>query len=220
MSFTAKDVKALRDRTNAGMMDCKKALEETDGDSDAAVELLRKKGIAQSAKRAGRVAAEGAIFTYIHPGAKYGVLVEINCETDFAARSDPFQELGKEICMQVCSAAPGWVRREDIPEEEREAEKAIYVARAKDTGKPEHILEKIAEGMLRKWYKEVCLVEQGWVKDPDKTIEELLKALSGQIGEKVDVRRFVRYELGEGIEKPKSDIAEEVAKELAKSQEG
>ena len=220
MSFTAKDVKALRDRTNAGMMDCKKALEETDGDSDAAVELLRKKGIAQSAKRAGRVAAEGAIFTYIHPGAKYGVLVEINCETDFAARSDPFQEFGKEICMQVCSAAPGWVRRDDIAEEEREAEKGIYVARAKDTGKPEHILEKIADGMLRKWYKEVCLMEQGWVKDPDKTIEELVKALSGQIGEKVDVRRFVRYELGEGIEKPKSDIAEEVAKEIAKSEEG
>ena len=151
MSFTAKDVKALRDRTNAGMMDCKKALEETDGDSDAAVELLRKKGIAQSAKRAGRVAAEGAIFTYIHPGAKYGVLVEINCETDFAARSDPFQEFGKEICMQVCSAAPRWVRQDDIPEEERVAEKAIYVARAKDTGKPEHILGKIADGMLRKW---------------------------------------------------------------------
>ena len=220
MSFTAKDVKALRDRTNAGMMDCKKALKETGGDSDAAVELLRKKGIAQSAKRAGRVAAEGAIFTYIHPGAKYGVLVEINCETDFAARSDPFQEFGKEICMQVCSAAPRWVRQEDIPEDECEAEKAIYVARAKDTGKPEHILEKIADGMLRKWYREVCLVKQDWVKDPDKTIEELLKALSGQIGEKVDVRRFVRFELGEGIEKPKSDIAEEVAKEIAKSEEG
>ena len=220
MSFTAKDVKALRDRTNAGMMDCKKALEETDGDSDAAVELLRKKGIAQSAKRAGRVAAEGAIFTYIHPGAKYGVLVEINCETDFAARSDPFQEFGKEICMQVCSASPRWVRQDEIPEEERVAEKAIYVARAKDTGKPEQILEKIADGMLRKWYKEVCLMEQGWVKDPDKTIEELVKALSGQIGEKVDVRRFVRYELGEGIEKPKSDIAEEVAKEIAKAEEG
>jgi len=220
MSFTAKDVKALRERTNAGMMDCKKALGETNGDMDAAVDLLRKKGIAQSAKRAGRVAAEGAVFSYIHPGAKYGVLVEVNCETDFAARSDPFQQLGKDICMQVCSAAPQWVRAEEIPQDALDAEKGIYVARAKDTGKPEHILEKIADGMLKKWYKEVCLLEQAWVKDPDRTIEELLKELSGQIGEKVDVRRFVRFELGEGIEKPKSDIAEEVAKEIAKSKEG
>lgn len=218
MAFTAKDVMTLREMTNAGMMDCKKALTETDGDTDAAVDLLRKKGIAQSAKRADRVAAEGAISTYIHPGARYGVLAEINCETDFAARSDLFREFCKDVCMQICSAAPSWVRREDVPQDAVDAEKAIYVARAKDTGKPEHILEKIADGMLNKWFKEVCLLEQLFVKDTDKTVEELMKQLSGTIGEKVDVRRFVRFELGEGIEKPVSDLAKEVAEELAKAE--
>lgn len=216
MAFTAKDVTKLREMTSAGMMDCKRALEETDGNMDAAVKLLRERGIAQSAKRADRVAAEGMIATYIHPGAKYGVLAEINCETDFAARSEPFQAFCKDICMQICSANPRWVSRDNVPREAAEAEKAIYIARARETGKPENILDKIAEGMLSKWYKEVCLVEQEWVKEKDTTIESLMKELSGTLGEKVEVRRFVRFELGEGIEKVEKNLADEVAAERAK----
>lgn len=216
MAFTAKDVTKLREMTSAGMMDCKRALEETDGNMDAAVKLLRERGIAQSAKRADRVAAEGMIASYIHPGSKYGVLVEINCETDFAARSEPFQTFCKDICMQICSANPRWVCREEVPQDAVAAEKAIYIARARETGKPENILDKIAEGMLSKWYKEVCLVEQEWVKDKERTIEALMKELSGTLGEKVGVRRFVRFELGEGIEKVEKDLAAEVAAERAK----
>jgi len=218
MAFTAKDVQQLREMTNAGMMDCKKALTETNGDMEAAVKWLREHGIAQSSKRAGRVAAEGTIAAYIHPGGRYGVLAEINCETDFAARSDMFQEFCKDICMQICSASPRWVRREEAPADVVEAEREIYMVRARETGKPEKILGKIVEGMLDKWFKEVCLLEQVFVKDKDKTIENLMKELSGTLGEKVEVRRFVRFQLGEGIEKPQSNLAEEVAKELAKTQ--
>jgi len=218
MAFTAKDVQQLREMTNAGMMDCKKALTETNGDMDAAVKWLREHGIAQSAKRAGRVAAEGTIAAYIHPGGRYGVLAEINCETDFAARSDMFQEFCKDICMQICSASPRWVRREEAPADVVNAERDIYMIRARETGKPEKILGKIVEGMLDKWFKEVCLLEQIFVKDKDKTIESLMKELSGTLGEKIEVRRFVRFQLGEGIDKPESNLAEEVAKELAKTQ--
>lgn len=217
MAFTAKDVKALRDMTSAGMMDCKKALTETDGNMDAAVKWLREHGIAQSSKRAGRVAAEGAVVSYIHMGGKIGVLVEINCETDFAARSDVFQAFCKDVCLQVCSASPLWVQREDASPEAVAAEKEIYVARAKDTGKPEHILDKIATGMLNKWYKEVCLLEQVFVRDTDKTIESYMKEVSGTLGEKIEIRRFARFQLGEGIDKPTSDLAAEVAAEVAKS---
>jgi len=216
MAFTAQDVKSLRDMTNAGMMDCKKALTETGGDIDAAVKWLREKGMAHAAKRAGRVASEGAVASYIHMGGKIGVLVEINCETDFAAKSELFQVFCKDICLQVCSAAPQWVRREDVPQQAIAEEKGIYMARAKETGKPDHILDKIAEGMLGKWYAEVCLLEQVFVKDKDKTIEALTKEVSGTLGEKVEIRRFVRFQLGEGIEKPKADLAAEVAAEIAK----
>ncbi|HEO72512.1 MAG TPA: translation elongation factor Ts [Candidatus Hydrogenedentes bacterium] len=197
MAFTAKDVKALRDRTNAGMMDCKHALKETDGDMEAAVTWLREKGIASAAKRAHRTATQGAVFSYIHMGGKIGVLAEVNCETDFVARCDEFQEFGKDVCLQVCSVAPQFVRREDVPEHVLEAEREVHRARARETGKPEKILDKIAEGMLNKWFKEVCLLEQPFVKDPDKDIETLRKELSGKLGENIIVRRFERFVLGE-----------------------
>ncbi len=199
-AFTAKDVKALRDRTNAGMMDCKKALVENDGDMDAAATWLREKGIASAVKRAGRAASQGAVTSYIHMGGKIGVLVEINCETDFVARCDEFQSFCREICLQVCSAAPQWLSQEDVPAEAVAAEKEIYKARAKETGKPDNILDKIADGMLKKWYKEVCLLEQPHVKDTDKDIETLRKELSGTLGENIIIRRFERFVLGEGME--------------------
>ncbi len=206
-AFTAKDVSTLREQTGAGMMDCKKALTETNGDFDAAVKWLRERGMAQASKRNARVAAEGKVASYLHMGGKIGVLVEVNCETDFAARSDPFQEFCHEVCLQVCSAVPRWVKREDVPADLLETEKEIYMVRARETGKPEKVLPKIVEGMLVKWYKEVCLLEQPYVKDPDRTIEELMKELSGRIGEKVEIRRFARFQLGEGIQKTKPEQA-------------
>jgi len=215
MAFTAKDVVTLREMTNAGMMDCKKALNETNGDMDAAVKWLREHGMAQSSKRSARVASQGMVASYIHMGGKIGVLVEINCETDFAARSEPFQAFCKDICLQVCSVSPRWVTREEVPASVVAAEKEIYMIRARETGKPEKVLDKIADGMLAKWYKEVCLMEQAFVKNPDQTIEQLTKELSGRIGEKIDIRRFVRFQLGEGIEKKESNLADEVAQAIA-----
>lgn len=197
MSFTAKEVKALRDATGAGMMDCKKALTENNGDMDEAQKWLREKNLASAAKRAGRDASEGAIVSYIHLGGKVGVLVEVNCETDFVAKTDNFQQLCKDICLQVCSASAQWVRREDVPQEAVEAEKAIYTKQAEEMGKPSDIAAKIAEGKLSKWYKEACLEEQEFVKDPDRTIDELVRELSGTVGEKISIARFVRFQLGE-----------------------
>jgi len=222
MAFTARDVQSLRERTNAGMMDCKKALTETTGDMEAAVKWLREHGIAQSAKRAGRIACQGAVTSYIHLGGKIGVLAEINCETDFAGKSEPFQTFCKDVCLQICSSSPRWVRREDVPQSEIETEKAVYLARARESGKPEKVIEKIADGMLRKWFTEVCLMEQAFVRDEGqkRTIEELTKELSGRLGEKVDIRRFARFQLGEGIEKPVSDVAKDVAEALAESSKG
>ena len=221
MAFTAKDVQALREMTNAGMMDCKKGLTETNGDFDGAVKWLREHGMAQAAKRSGRVASEGAVASYIHLGGKIGVLVEVNCETDFAARSEPFQVFCKDVCLQVCSSAPRWVRREEVPQAEIDAEKEIYLFRTKESGKPEKIWDKIIDGMLTKWFKEVCLMEQEFVRDTEgkkRSIEEVSKELSGKLGEKIEIRRFVRFQLGEGIEKPKSNLAEEVAKAIGESQ--
>lgn len=197
MSFTAKDVKALRDATGAGMMDCKKALKETDGDFDKAVTFLREKNLASADKRAGRDAKEGAVVSYIHLGGKVGVLVEVNCETDFVAKTDDFQQLCKDLCLQVCSAAPQWVRREDVPAEAMEAEKSIYTKQAQEMGKPAEIAGKIAEGKMNKWYTQVCLEEQEFVKDPDQTISEIVRELSGRVGEKIEIARFTRYQLGE-----------------------
>lgn len=199
MAITAQAVKDLRDATGAGMMDCKKALNESEGDFDKAVTWLREKGMASAAKRADRTASEGAVSSYIHMGGKIGVLAEINCETDFVARGEKFQAFCKDVCLQICSASPKWVRREDVPESAIAAEKEIYVKQAAETGKPANVCEKIAEGKLNKWYETVCLMEQPFVKDNDRTMEELAKELSGLVGEKIDVRRFVRFELGEAL---------------------
>jgi elongation factor Ts len=219
MAISAQDVKRLREMTGAGMMDCKKALTECDGNEEAAVKWLREKGIASAAKKAGRTAAEGAICSYIHQGGKFGVLAEINIETDFAAKSDQFQELCNDICMHICSAAPKWVRQEDVPQDAIDAELEIFKNLAAQEGKPENIQEKIAQGRLGKWYKEVCLYDQAFVKDPDKNIETLLKEATGSIGEKIDVHRFVRFERGEGIEKEESNLADEVAATVAAASE-
>ena len=216
-NFTAKDVKDLRDQTGAGMMDCKKALNETNGNIEAAVTWLREKGIASAAKRAGRIASEGAVASYIHMGGKIGVLVEINCETDFVARSDDFQNFVKDVCLQIASASPQWVRRDEVAADELERERRVYLARVQESGKPANIHEKIVEGMVNKWYSEVCLLEQNFVKDDKSTIEELMKTLSGKVGEKIDIRRFVRFELGEGLAKRESNLAEEVAEALEKA---
>lgn len=215
MAISAKDVKALREKTGAGMMDCKKALTETDGNFDTAATWLREKGIASAAKRADRTASEGAVASYIHMGGKVGVLVEVNCETDFVSRGESFQALCKDICLQICSAAPRWIRRDDVPQDIIEAEKDIYRKQAAESGKPEKILDKIAEGKLRKFFEENCLLEQPFVKEPKTTVEDLVKELSGTIGEKIDVRRFERFQLGEGIQKEKSDLAAEVAEAVA-----
>lgn len=218
MSISASDVKSLREKSGAGMMDCKKALNETSGDFDGALKWLRQNGMASASKRSGRTASEGAVASYIHMGGKIGVLLEINCETDFVARGDLFQGLCKDICLQICSAAPRWLRREDVPQDVVDAEMDIYKTQALATGKPENVVEKIATGKMNKFYKENCLLEQAFVKDPKTNIEDLAKALSGQIGEKLDVRRFARFQLGEGIEKKESDLAAEVAAAIAESE--
>ena len=197
MAVDAKLVKKLRELTGAGMLDCKKALEETGGDIEAAVELLRKRGIAKAAKKAGRETKEGLIHAYIHAGGRIGVLLELNCETDFVARNELFKELANELAMQIAAMRPRWVKREDVPKEIIEKEGEIAREAALAEGKPEHIAEKIAEGKLEKFFKEVCLLEQPYIKDDKKTVEELIKEYIAKIGENIQVRRFTRYELGE-----------------------
>lgn len=199
MQITSDMVKSLREATGAGMMDCKAALKETSGSFDEAVKWLREKGMASAAKREDRAANQGAVASYIHMGGKIGVLVEVNCETDFVARTDQFQEFCRNLCLHICSAAPRWIQREDVPADIVAAEKAIYMKQAAETGKPATVCEKIAEGKLNKWFQEVCLLEQPFVRDSDKTIEQLMKELSGALGEKVAVRRFARFQLGEAI---------------------
>lgn len=215
MAISAQDVKNLREKTGAGMMDCKNALTESDGNVDAAITWLREKGIASAAKRAGKIASEGAVASYIHMGGKVGVLVEINCETDFVARGESFQDLCKNICLQICSAAPRWIRREEVPQNIIDEEKDIYRKQAVESGKPEKIIDKIAEGKLNKFFEENCLLEQPFVKEPKTKIENLIKELSGTIGEKIDVRRFERFQLGEGIEKEETDFVAEVAEAVS-----
>ncbi len=197
MEITAAMVKDLRDKTNAGMMDCKKALQETGGDLEKAVDLLRQKGLAKAMKRSGREASEGMVHAYIHGGGRMGVLVEINCETDFAAKSDDFVEFTKNIAMHIAASNPLGVEKGDIPDEVIERERAIYLAQAKETGKPEKILGQMVEGKLRKFYQESVLLEQAYVKDPDKSIQDYLNELVAKIGEKIIIRRFARYQLGE-----------------------
>ncbi len=210
--FTAQDVVKLRASTGAGMMDCKKALEASDGDFDKAVIWLREKGIAAAAKKADRIAAEGAVGSYIHMGGKIGVLVEINCETDFVARSEQFLTLLKDIAMQIAAASPKYVRIEDVPSEEVEKEKEILIQQSLNEGKPANVVEKMVEGRLHKFYQEVCLLEQEFVKDTSKTVKEVINEAVLAIGEKINVRRFVRYEMGEGLEKRHDNLAEEIAK--------
>ncbi len=211
-TVTAKDVKALRDRTAAGMMDCKKALQENDGDMDKAAEWLRKKGLSEKDKKSGRVAAEGTVHSYIHMGGKLGVLVEVNCESDFVARGDDFNDFVKEVAMQIAAASPRWIKREDVPADELAKEAEIFKAQVIEQGKPEKIADKIVEGKVNKWYSEVCLMEQPWVKEAKMSVEDLRANVVQKTGENVTIRRFTRYVLGEGIEKKKENLAEEVAK--------
>jgi elongation factor Ts len=211
MTITANQVKELRERTGAGMMDCKKALEEAGGDMDKAIEVLRKRGLAAAAKKAGRVAAEGAVGSYIHAGGRIGVLVEVNCETDFVARTDDFQDLVRDIAMHIAAAEPRFVSRDEVTDEVLETERRIYREQALEQGKPEAMVDRIVEGKLGKFYGEAVLLEQPFVKDPDKTVQELLVEKIARIGENLQVRRFSRFRLGEGIEKRQDDFAAEVA---------
>jgi elongation factor Ts len=197
MATTAKDVAALRERTGAGMMDCKKALDETNGDIDKAVEVLRSKGAAKADKRAGRQAKEGVVASYIHHNGKVAVLVEINCETDFVARTEDFQQLGKYIAEHIAAAAPVAVDKDQVPQEKVDSERRIFIEQVKAEGKPEHMIEKIVEGKIQAYYKDVALMHQAWVREPKKTIGDLVKEVSAKTGENVQVRRFVRYALGE-----------------------
>lgn len=207
---TAAMVRELREKTGAGMMDCKKALVETNGDMSAAVDYLREKGLAAAAKKSGRIAAEGLVESYIHMGGRIGVLVEVNCETDFVAKTEEFAQLAKDIAMHIAASKPEYVSREEIPEEILEHERTIYRNIAQNEGKPEHIIDKIVEGRIDRFVKEICLLDQPFVKDPDMTVGELLTAKVAKIGEKISVRRFVRYERGEGMEKREEDFAAEV----------
>ncbi|BCG59655.1 translation elongation factor Ts [Paenibacillus sp. URB8-2] len=210
MAVDAKSVKELRERTGAGMLDCKKALEEANGDLNKAVELLREKGLSAAANKAGRAATEGVVESYIHAGGRIGVLVEINCETDFVGKTDQFKEFARDIAMQIAAAAPRFVRREEVPADEIEKEKEILKAQALNEGKPEKIVDKMVEGRINKFYEEHVLLEQSFIKDPDKTISNLLNEKISTIGENISIRRFVRYELGEGLEKKVDNFVEEV----------
>lgn len=215
MAISTADIAKLRTQTGAGMLNCKKALEEAEGDYEKAVDLLRKKGIAKAAKRAGKIAAEGMVASYIHGMGKVGVLVEVNSETDFVARNDAFQDLVKDIAMHIAAAAPRYLSREEVAQDDMEREKEVYRAQLEAEGKPADMIEKILEGKMGKFYSEFCLLEQKFIKDEDKTIEQLLTEKTGEIGEKITVRRFARFELGEGIEKEEKDFADEVAEQLA-----
>ena len=197
MATTAKDVAALRERTGAGMMDCKKALDETNGDIDKAVELLRSKGAAKADKRAGRQTKEGMVANYIHHNGKIAVLVELNCETDFVARTDDFQQLGKWIAEHIAAAAPLAVDKDSVPAEKVESERRIFHEQVRASGKPENMIEKIVEGKVQAFYKDVALMHQEWVRETSKTIGDLVKEVSSKTGENIQVRRFVRYQLGE-----------------------
>jgi elongation factor Ts len=210
MAISANDVKELRERTGVGMMDCKNALTEANGDMNQAIVILRKKGLASAQKKAARIAAEGMIGHYIHAGGKLGVLVEVNCETDFAARSADFQGLVKDVAMHIAAQNPLYVRREDVPASEVDKEKEIYREQARASGKPEQILDKIADGKLGSYFQMVCLYDQAFVKDPSQTVEQLINNLIGKIGENIRVRRFVRFKTGEGLEKRSTDLAAEV----------
>ena len=199
MMITAEMVKELRTLTGAGMMDCKKALLETGGDKEKAINYLREKGLAKAAKRAGRIAAQGVVDSYIHLGGKVGVMVEVNCETDFVARNEEFRAFAKDICLQVAATNPAYLSREDVPEEVIENEKEILRRQAANEGKPEKIIDKIVNGRIEKFFQENCLMEQPFIKDQDKAVKDLLTEKIAKIGENIIIRRFVRFEMGEGL---------------------
>ena len=213
--FTNKDIMKLREQTGVGIMKCKEALIETDGDFEKAVAYLREKGIASAEKRASKIASQGVVDSYIHMGGKVGVLVEVNCETDFVARGEKFKEFVHDVAMQIAAAKPLYVRSSEVPTEELEKEKEILRAQALNEGKPEKIVNRMVEGRVKKYYEEFCLLDQKFVKDPSKTIEEYLKETISVIGEKIDIRRFVRYEMGEGLEKKEENFAQEIADQIA-----
>lgn len=201
MELNATVVKELREKTGAGFMDCKKALAETGGNLEKAVDYLRQKGLAAAAKKADRVAADGAVGAYVHPGGKIGVLVEINCQTDFVARTTEFQTLLKDMAMQIAAASPRYVKREEVPGDEIAKEREIYYRQALESGKPEKVIEKIVEGKMERFYSEVCLLEQAFIKDPDRKVSDIINDAITRMGEKIEVRRFARYHLGEGVQK-------------------
>ena len=213
MAITAAMVKELREKSGAGMMLCKEALSETNGDMDKAVDFLREKRLASVAKKSSRIASEGIVESYIH-GGRIGVLVEVNSETDFVAKNEEFKNFVKDIAMQIAAVAPKYVSREEVPAEEVEHEKNVLTEQARGENKPEHIIEKMVEGRLEKFYEEICLLDQDFIKDSDKKIRDILNELIAKIGENIKIRRFVRYEVGEGLEKREEDFAEEVAKQI------
>lgn len=207
-------VKELRERTGAGMMDCKKVLVETGGDIEKSIDELRAKGLAKAAKKAGRVASEGVVVSYIHGKGRIGVLVEVNCETDFVGNTDEFRQLAYDIAMQIAATNPAYLSRENVPAADLDHEREVLRAQALEEGKPEKIIDKMVEGRIEKFYKENCLLEQQFIKDPDKTVQQLIHEHVAKIGENINVRRFTRYELGEGIEKQQSDFAAEVMSQI------
>jgi len=212
--ITAAQVKVLREMTGSGIMDCKRALQEKDGNVEEAVAWLREKGIASASKKAGRIASEGIVDAYIHAGGRIGVLLEVNIETDFAAKNEQFRTFVRDVCMQIAATNPRWVAREEVPQIEIDKETEIIRNKALNEGKPEKILDRIVEGSIAKFYKENCLLEQEYVKDDSKTIEILQKEMTAMIGEKVAIRRFTRYEMGEGIAKKEENFADEVMKQI------
>ncbi|WP_058260370.1 translation elongation factor Ts [Fenollaria timonensis] len=213
MAISAQLIKELREKTGAGMMDCKKVLVETDGDIDKAIDLLREKGLASAEKKASRIASEGLVASYIHSG-RIGVLVEVNSETDFVAKTDEFKDFVKDIAMQVAASNPEYLCEEDVPQEAIDKEKEVLIQQALNEGKPQNIAEKMVEGRMHKFYERVCLLDQPFIKDPSITVNDLLKDKIAKIGENIKIRRFVRYEVGEGLEKREEDFAAEVAKQM------
>ena len=214
MAFTVKDITTLREQTGAGMLDCKNALTECDGDMNKAADWLREKGIAKAAKKASRIAAEGSVFLYNHMNGKIGVMLELNCETDFVAKNEDFQALGHDLCLHIAANAPKYVGRSEVDASELEKEREILKAQIINEGKPEAMADKIVDGKIGKFYKEICLLEQPFVKNPDITVEQLINDSVVKIGEKISIRRFARFVMGEGLEKRNDNLAEEVDKQI------
>ena len=210
----SEDIKTLREQTGAGMLDCKKALEQNNGDMDKAADWLREQGIAKAAKKQSRIAAEGSVFLYNHMNGKIGVMLELNCESDFVAKNEDFQELGHDICLHIAANAPKYVRREEVESADLEKEREILRAQVINEGKPEAMADKIVDGKINKFYKDVCLVEQEFVKNPDITVEQLVNDAILKIGEKITIRRFARFVMGEGLEKKNENFAEEIDKQM------